>query len=438
MFDTIAATATPVGGALAVLRVSGPAARQILAALFSGSIAPRRVGYGDLRFEGQLLDRATAVFYPGPASFTGEDMAEFIVHGGQAVVRRVLDAILHCGARPADAGEFTRRAFLNGKLDLTEAEAVMDLISAQSLRAAESAAEQLAGSVSRRVNAILDPLVDALAGLNAAIDYPDELEEDVVCALPRTLADAAAAIAALTEDALRARVLREGARVVLAGPPNAGKSALYNALLGEDRAIVTEHAGTTRDLLPAQTQFQGLPVTLIDTAGLGEADDPIEAIGMGRAQDALAQADLVLLTFDASAPLDTQDAALLEATRDRPRLIVLNKTDLPPVLSPAQFEDQPGGVLYVSALLHQGLEELKQAAAELILPQEHPALVTNARHIQALEQAQAALQSAQAAREPDCIATDLTEAVEHLAGITGRSAAAETMDRIFERFCVGK
>ena len=438
MHDTIAAVSTPTGGALAVVRVCGPDARRILTRIFSGSPEPRRVSYGRLTWQGELIDMVTAVFFQGPASFTGEDMVEITTHGGQAVVQRALNAVLAAGARPAEPGEFTRRAFLNGKLDLAQAEAVMDLINAQSQRSAQSAAEQLSGTIGRRIQSISERLVDALAGVNAAIDYPEELDEDVFSALPQQLQSARSALGELIQNGLRGKVLREGARVVLVGRPNVGKSSLYNALLGNDRAIVTEYAGTTRDVLMEQTQFHGLPIQLYDTAGFRFTQDPVERIGVERGQTALEQADFVLLVLDASRPLEEQDFDLIRQTRGKPRAAALNKTDLPAVVTPQQTQALGLLPMPVSAVTGQGLDELCRYISDQILPDAFPVCITNARHIQALEQACACLDSALLAMEPDCVATDLSQALEQLFSITGQTVTETVIDRIFQRFCVGK
>ena len=439
MQDTILALSTPVGGALAVLRLSGPKTKQILERVFSGGAEHRLVRYGKLSDEGGMIDRVTCVYFAAPQSYTGEDMAEITTHGGQAVVRRAMAALVAAGSRMAGPGELTRRAFVNGKLDLAQAEAVMDLIDASAERGARAAAEQLEGSVSRRVNAIAESLLDALSGINAAIDYPDELEEDVTSALPKTLALARAELQELIEGGLRGRVVREGARLVLHGRTNAGKSSLMNALLGRERAIVTQYEGTTRDVLYEQTEFFGLPVVLTDTAGVRETADPVEGVGVKLARDAAGRADLLLLTFDCSRALDEQDERLLEETKRLPRIALLSKSDLAPQLGTEELQERTGlEVFVVSATTGDGVDELKRAVAERLLPQEEQPLVTNARHIEALLNAKAALESAQSAQDLDCMATDIRTALIALNSITGREVDEAVLDRIFSRFCVGK
>ncbi len=438
MYDTIYALATPLGGALAVVRISGAKAKAILQACFSAPCesAPRSMLYGKIKDQsGETLDVCMAAFFPAPKSYTGEDMAELYLHGGAAVVRRVLCALGDTGlCRSAEPGEFTKRAFLNGKMELTRAEAVMDLINAQTALSAKAAAEQLAGSLQGRIASLEEALRYALSSLDAAIDYPEELEEDVESALPETLENARLEIEALIENGEKARLLREGARVVIAGKPNAGKSSLLNALLGQERAIVTGAAGTTRDILQESADFCGVPVRLYDTAGLRDGADEAEKIGVERAREAVENADLLLIALDASEPLCETDKALLEETKDRVRIVLLLKSDLPAVL---HSEGLPSGTMSLSALTGEGIEELKEAAA-MKLGRTESAMVTNARHIGALKQAKQALMQAQGAQDMDCAATDLRDALLALGAITGSAVDEAVIEGIFASFCVGK
>lgn len=439
--DLIYALATPLGGAIAVVRVSGAGTETLLKRCFTGRGAPREMAYGRVVDErGETLDQAMAAFFPGPRSYTGEDMAELYLHGGQATVRRVL-ALLGRHARSARPGEFTQRAFLNGKLDLAQAEAVMDLINAGAERGAKSALAQLEGGLSRRIAAVEGMLLDALSGLEAAIDYPEELEDDVTSALPGTLAAAETELRTLTSAGLSGRVLREGARVALVGRPNAGKSSLLNALAGTERAIVTQYAGTTRDVLEEAVSMEGVPVTLFDTAGIRVADDPVERIGVARARSAAEQADLLLLCFDLAAPLSEEDFALLRETESRPRIAVCNKSDLPALWSAETLAAQGLATLTVSAETGEGLPALRHAIAASVAPEAESALVTNARHIEALCRAAASVTEARqnaGGAELELVATDLRDALDALGQITGRAAAADLIERIFAKFCVGK
>ena len=424
MNDLIYALATPVGGAIAVVRLSGTGAKKLLYTVFTGRGAPREMAYGRIVNEaGEPLDQAMAAFFPAPRSYTGEDMAELYLHGGQTTVRRVL-ALLGRHARGARPGEFTERAFLNGKLDLAQAEAVMDLINAGAERSANSALAQLTGRLSERIAAVEAQLLDALSGLEAAIDYPEELEDDVTSALPGVLAAAEAELAALIGAGLSGRVLREGARVALIGRPNAGKSSLLNALAGAERAIVTQFAGTTRDVLEEAVSMDGIPVTLFDTAGIRAADDPVERIGVERARRAAERADLLLLCFDAAAPLSEEDEALLAETAGRSRLAVCCKGDLPALWEAEALSPYGIEALAVSAETGEGLAALRRAIAARIAPAAESALVTNARHIEALQRAAASVSDAEKSAggtEPELVATDLREA--------GMTVAVEQQDR---------
>ena len=441
MNDLIYALATPVGGAIAVVRLSGTGAKKLLYTVFTWRGAPREMAYGRIVNEaGEPLDQVMAAFFPAPRSYTGEDMAELYLHGGQTTVRRVL-ALLGRHARGARPGEFTERAFLNGKLDLAQAEAVMDLINAGAERSANSALAQLTGRLSERIAAVEAQLLDALSGLEAAIDYPEELEDDVTSALPGVLAAAEAELAALIGAGLSGRVLREGARVALIGRPNAGKSSLLNALAGAERAIVTQFAGTTRDVLEEAVSMDGIPVTLFDTAGIRAADDPVERIGVERARRAAERADLLLLCFDAAAPLSEEDEALLAETAGRSRLAVCCKGDLPALWEAEALSPYGIEALAVSAETGEGLAALRRAIAARIAPAAESALVTNARHIEALQRAAASVSDAEKSAggtEPELVATDLREALAALGQITGREASADLIERIFSKFCVGK
>ena len=423
MNDLIYALATPVGGAIAVVRLSGTGAKELLHTVFTGRGAPREMAYGRIVNEaGEPLDQAMAAFFPAPRSYTGEDMAELYLHGGQTTVRRVL-ALLGRHARGARPGEFTERAFLNGKLDLAQAEAVMDLINAGAERSANSALAQLTGRLSERIAAVEAQLLDALSGLEAAIDYPEELEDDVTSALPGVLAAAEAELAALI------------------GRPNAGKSSLLNALAGAERAIVTPFAGTTRDVLEEAVSMDGIPVTLFDTAGIRAADDPVERIGVERARRAAERADLLLLCFDAAAPLSEEDEALLAETAGRSRLAVCCKDDLPALWEAEALSPYGIEAVAVSAETGEGLAALRRAIAARIAPAAESALVTNARHIEALQRAAASVADAEKSAggtEPELVATDLREALAALGQITGREASADLIERIFSKFCVGK
>jgi tRNA modification GTPase len=374
-----------------------------------------------------------AVYFPAPGSYTGEHMMELNVHGGMQTVQRALGALASLGFRPAACGEFTKRAFLNGKMDLSAAEAVMDVINADAEQSLKAALAQLQGSIKREILSVEDLLTDALSGIDAAIDYPDEAEADTIEALPESLTSAISRVDAMIERARRGRVLRDGLQVAIIGRPNVGKSSLMNAMLGIDRAIVTAVAGTTRDVIDEKVSMDGVPVRLIDTAGIREASDEAERIGVDRARDALNRADVVCLVLDASTPLTDQDEALLHETQESTRIVILNKSDLP---QQCEYADE---AIRVSAKTVEGLDALQKRILALAAPERADgSTITNERHIRVLEQALTALHDAANADELDCAATDVKDALHHLGSITGTDVDASVIDRIFERFCVGK
>jgi len=433
--DTIFAPSTAVGGAIAVLRISGPNAMQT-EQIFSRRLAePGMTRFLRVMDGDTVIDDVIAVCYAAPKSYTGEDMVEISCHGGFQTVQRILALLSRLGFRPAEGGEFTKRAFLNGKLDLSQAEAVMDIIQADAEQSRKAAIDQLHGSVSRAVHGVERLLIDALAGIDAAIDYPDEAEEECLIALPQSLDTAQKEIAELLRNGRRGRVLRDGLRVVILGRPNVGKSSLLNALAGFERAIVTDIAGTTRDILDERMSFDGVPIRLIDTAGVRETEDRAERIGVDRALAEMEKADVLLVLLDGSETLSGEDRELLQRTEHfaARRILVENKCDLPRLLD---RED----TLQVSAKTGTGLDVLKRSILVLAAPQDADTVcITNERHLHALELAEAALEHArQAGEELDCAATDIRAALHALGSITGTDVDATVIDRIFERFCVGK
>ena len=434
MEDTIYAPSSAIGGAIAIIRISGNEASRVRELLEHDPTAhPRELTHAKLVVRGELIDECMAVYFPAPRSYTGEDMIELNLHGGMQTVQRALGALASLGFRPADAGEFTKRAFLNGKMDLSAAEAVMDVINADAEQSLKSALAQLQGSIKREITSVEDLLTDALSGIDAAIDYPDEAEADTIEALPESLTMAIARVDTMIAQARRGRVLRDGLQVAIVGRPNVGKSSLMNAILGNDRAIVTAIAGTTRDIIDEKLSMDGVPVRLIDTAGIREASDEAERIGVDRAREALLRADVVCLVLDASVSLTEADQALLEETQASTRIVLLNKSDLPQKCAYA------GKAIRVSAKTGEGLRELQNAILALAAPENvDGATITNERHIRALELALASLRDATTADELDCAATDVKNALHHLGSITGTDVDASVIDRIFERFCVGK
>lgn len=448
--DTIAAIATPLAeAALGMVRLSGPDAQSIARRVFSGRLEDRRVAHGWLRdpTSGEVVDEAMAVFMAAPRTYTREDMVEFTCHGGPLPPQRTLEILLHQGARPANPGEFTLRAFLNGRLDLAQAEAVLDVVQARTRPGLQLALQGLEGRLSREVRRLREALMDPLALLTAQVAFPeDEVEgPDVVQPLQAALGEVQRLIA--TAD--QGMVYRQGVRTAIAGPPNAGKSSLLNRLLGQGRAIVTPIAGTTRDTIEETANIRGIPFLLIDTAGIVETDDPIEREGIRRSHAVIGAADLVLLVIDASLPPAQQEAETLRGLAGSRVLVVANKRDLLPgsqeEVPPGRAPDGRPAVL-VSALTGEGMDALEQRMAELALgcgPAPMDALVVSSpRHRAALERAAdhlaAALGSLDAQMPADFVTIDLTAAVAALGEITGETVQEDLLDRIFSRFCIGK
>ena len=455
--DTIAAISTPAGpGAIGILRLSGPGAASIAEKCFKPlgrkglrEHAPRELVYGELLDSGGApIDRVLCTYSLGPSSYTGEDTAEFQCHGSPTVLALGLEALFAAGARQAGAGEFTRRAFLNGRLDLAQAEAVGDLLTARSREGARHAAGQLAGALSKKIGAVYSALVDMMAHFHAVLDYPDEdidpfrLEE-----LDNALSNQEGELNALLASCGRGKLLREGVPCAIVGRPNAGKSSLLNAMLGWDRAIVTDIPGTTRDTVEERCELGGVPLRLIDTAGLRNTADPVEKLGVERSRRAMEEAGLIFAVVDISADLTEEDRELLRAVAEtgKPWIFVASKKDL---VKNSRSVGLVGGdtpSVEVSALTGEGLDRLEAAVAQLF-PREEAApygeILTNARQEEA---ARRALESVRRAREaleagvtPDALLTDVEEALSALGELTGQSVREDVTDRIFSKFCVGK
>ncbi len=424
--NTIFALASGLGrAALAVLRLSGPETGSVLARLAGGLPTPRRASVRMLvDADGGALDKGVVLWMPGPASYTGEDCAELHIHGGPAVLRAVSAALLDAGARPAEAGEFSRRAFLNGKMDLLEAEGVADLIAAETEAQRRQALGQVEGVQSALMAAWAERLRHCLAWQEALIDFPDEdLPADVEASLMADIEALAAAFAAGAEDTRRGARLREGVVVVVTGAPNVGKSSLVNALAARDVAITSPYPGTTRDALEVWIELAGVPVMLIDTAGLRETDDPLEAEGVRRARARAARADLVVQVI--ASPFE--DKAMGAAG-----LLVANKIDLAPA---------PAGWLGVSARTGEGLDRLREALSgavrRLTEAGPHPVL-SRARHEGALLEAAACLERAQDAGLPELRGEELRLAMRAIGRITGAVGVEDVLDTVFGSFCIGK
>lgn len=460
--DTIAAIATaPGAAAIGVIRLSGDDAFSLLDRVFFPAGRPmaeqgaRRMVYGELRSSGgEVIDRCLAVRFAAPASYTGEDSAELYCHGGTLVLRLALEALFTAGARQAEAGEFTRRAFLNGRMDLTEAEAAADLLSAETEAAVKNAAAQLGGALRRRVERIYDRMMAVAARFYAVVDYPDEdieeLEEDELRA---ALAFAEAELRELLGSFSRGRTLQHGLPTAILGAPNAGKSSLLNALVGYDRAIVTEVAGTTRDTVEALAQVGGVPLRLIDTAGIRETEDTVERLGIQRTKQAAEEAELLLALIDGSIPpaAEEPEAAFaplkLAATSGKPWILIETKCDLGGgfgVLIDEEGWAQPAASVSLSSVTREGFDRLEEAIRALYPPQSavDATLLTNPRQADAVTRALRAVERAMAAREagltPDAVLTDVEDAISALGELTGKTLREDLVHAIFSRFCVGK
>lgn len=454
MAQTIAALSTAPGGAIGIVRISGERAEACLSALFTPAgnrtLEPRMLTYGTLASDGQVIDRPMAVFFPAPTTYTGEPMAEIHCHGSFAILEEVLRALFVMGVRQAQPGEFTRRAFLNGKLDLFAAEAVNDLVCAQSAQAAALAAAQLGGHISSEFSEMRQKLIAMCAQFLAVIDYPDEEIEDLpLSEIRETLEAMQARLQMLCDSYQRGRALREGLPCVIIGRPNAGKSTLLNALLGYDRAIVTDIAGTTRDTVEETLRLGGLILRLQDTAGLRETDDPVEQIGVGRAKDAVMlakESGVVLAVFDGSQPFGTEDAIVMEQVKGAKRAVaVVNKADLSTQMDLTRLSHHFSAVITLSAKQREGLDALTEALTALTglhdLPQDG-GLITNMRQAEILSHTVQNL--AQASRQllagfaPDAVVYEMEQAIDSLGGMTGERVQEDIVDHIFANFCVGK
>lgn len=456
-FPLVAAVSTPPGpGGIAIVRLSGAGAQSLASRLLSpGRALPedrRAFLHTALRHpaDGGRLDEAVVLSFPGRHSYTGEPVVEFQVHGGRLPARRVLEALATLGVEAAAPGEFTRRAFLNGRLDLSQAEAVMDLVGAESERAAAAAAEQLDGALSRRIAPLYDALVALRADVEASLDFDEGDVPDVLsgATLSVRAREVRAGVAGLLATWREGRLLREGALVVLAGRPNAGKSSLFNALLAQDRAIVADEPGTTRDLLEERLIVHGIPVRLVDTAGLREASGAVERQGVRRAEEQLRRADLRLRVIDASAPDVAAEASALATLPAGSTVAVFSKADLVPA---ASLPSVPSGMraVLVSARTGAGMEALRNVVADALGAgtASDAGVAVNERHRALLERAAVALDEAIALAEgegtgPDfdavLMAQRLREAAEALGAITGRNVSEDVLEAVFSRFCVGK
>jgi tRNA modification GTPase len=452
LLDTIAAISTPIGeGGLAVVRLSGGEAFAISDRIFRAagkngakpSEAPSHtVHYGTVWRDGKTVDEVMLTVLRAPRTFTREHMVEISCHGGILPAKLVLDSVLAAGARLATAGEFTKRAFLNGRIDLAQAEAVADLIHSRTELALEAANEQLAGKLSRRIEQLRDQMVQTLAHVEAHIDFPDEdIAPDTKAQLVTRLEGGVSFMDQLLCTATEGRILRHGIRAAIIGRPNAGKSSLLNQLLGHERAIVSPIPGTTRDTIEETANIRGIPVIFIDTAGLRESADLIEAEGIRRSHETIARAELVLHVLDVSEPLTNEEKAFLDQTLAQKRVIVLNKIDLP-----RRLEGQIDSGVSVSCATGEGIERLKDTIRDLVWSGqaggEMLEVMINARHQDALRRSRLhcvnAIEALRADRPLELAAMDLRIATNAIGEIVGKTTTEDILDSIFSQFCIGK
>ena len=454
--DTIAAITTPLGeSGIGAVRISGPGAYAVGDKIFkSKSEVPlkerrdRSIQYGTIVDEnGTCIDEVLALIMKGPHSYTAEDVLEIQCHGGREALESILQLILRSGARMANPGEFTERAFVNGRIHLAQAEAVMDVIQAKSRAGLTSAVSQLEGRLSKVINKTRNELTELVTRLEVMIDYPEEdLEDIAVPDVSGALKGMQEKLQHMLEESQSGRMIRDGVMAAIAGTPNAGKSSLLNRLLQEERAIVTDVPGTTRDVLEEWITLRGIPVCLVDTAGIRETDDTVEKIGVSRARQYLDRADIILAVIDSSRPLTEEDKDILQSVAGKNVIVVLNKTDLPPVVTSKDLS--PYGFLLcpISASTGKGLDELKDMLLQEVLKggfTDGPsALLTNTRHIELVRQSAEALNRAQQSLQDgmplDCAVVDIRQAWDALGSITGDTVHDDIVEEIFSRFCLGK
>ncbi len=456
--DTIVASATPAGrGAVAIVRLSGPQAIEIARTLWhprgdGGHIRARHLHLGEIRDlrTGRTLDRAMCVLIPGPRSLTGEDIAELHCHGGPYLVRRILALAAAEGARIAQPGEFSRRAFLNGRIDLTEAEAIADLIDARGASALNQSIAQLAGALAQRVKSMRRELIAIRAYLEAEIDFSEE-EIDLPSrrAIATDIIALKESVSALHQSFARGRIIRQGARAAIIGKPNVGKSSILNLILGTERAIVTTIPGTTRDLIEESVDLEDYSLVLVDTAGIRDSSEEVERIGIGRARQAAEQADLLMPVFDASRPVEAEDVDVIELARGRMGIALLNKRDLPQQIGAGDLcrlgLTMP--VLNFCARSGEGLSECREALVRVIEQLAggdvgNEMVITRERHRDALERTlealNAALEGMVGTTPPEIVAVEIAQASESLSSITGEVSNEDVLDTIFREFCIGK
>lgn len=448
--DTIAAISTAYGeGGIGIIRISGSEALNITGRVFKPVLVPNVMTYGHIREGENIIDEVMACYFKAPKSYTAEDVVEIQCHGSVVSLRKILDLVIKNGARIAEPGEFTKRAFLNGRLDLSQAEAVIDLIKAKSDKTFEVALKNLEGGLSKKIKEIRADLVDILVNLTVNIDYPDEdievlTYENLKTALEKVKGD----IERLLLTAYTGRILREGLKVSIIGKPNVGKSSLMNALLNEDRAIVTEIPGTTRDIIEESLNIRDIPVTLIDTAGIRETEDIVEKIGIEKSKKAFNQADLVILILDSAKPLESEDCRIIEKIGDRYVICLLNKVDLGKSIREEEIKRFLPNAVIIETVISSGigidrlLDEIEKLVYGGKVRQEESLIITNVRHRNLLGEAFLSIEDAlnmSRMREPlEFLEIDVNNAYMALGKIIGEEVEENILNEVFRRFCLGK
>lgn len=460
MKETIAAVATAPGEAgIGIIRISGPEAPEILKNIFlyrSGrsleEVEPRRMIFGGIYDEKGLIDEAMVVYMKAPHTYTGEDVVEIQCHGSPVILRQILSLVLKKGAGPADRGEFTKRAFLNGRIDLSEAEAVIDVIQAKSRAGSRAAAAQLSGRLSARIREIRKKMADLVAEIAAQIEYPEEdLEELEYRNIISAINDIYSDVKLLADTASAGKIMKDGCRIALAGRPNVGKSSLMNSLLKEDRAIVTDIPGTTRDTIEEYADLDGIPVRITDTAGIRESDDKIEMIGVEKSREAIEHSDITILLLDSSEAVTEEDRRIFPLLRGRKCIVALNKSDLLPVISGENVIREAGlspdtPLVVLSAETGAGIKDLKDEIRKYVYGGEVESgseiMIADARHEELMNETMQYLLDARdmlaGGEALDFAESDLRSAWMALGEITGESVNDDIVDEIFSRFCLGK
>ncbi|WP_028274509.1 tRNA uridine-5-carboxymethylaminomethyl(34) synthesis GTPase MnmE [Atopococcus tabaci] len=458
-FDTIAAISTPPGeGGIGIVRISGDEALEIADRVYRlgkkklTDQNTHTIHYGRIHDPktDELIDEVMVTIMRAPKTYTREDVVEINTHGGIMAVNKVLQVVLQNGARLAEPGEFTKRAFLNGRIDLSQAEAVMDVIRAKTDKAMSMAVRQLDGNLSKLIRQLRADILGTLAQVEVNIDYPeyDDVEEMTSQLLVEKAREVKATVSQMLESAQQGKILRDGLATAIIGRPNVGKSSLLNVLLKEEKAIVTEIAGTTRDVVEDYVSVKGVPLRLIDTAGIRETEDVVERIGVERSRQALNEADLVLLVFNQNEPLTQEDRVLLQATEENHRIIILNKMDLENRLDMKELEKAAGDspIIRTSIVTQEGINELEANIADLFFSgqtgERDANLISNIRHISLLQDAESALEDVitgiESGMPVDLVQIDMTRAWDYLGEITGDSVQDELITQLFSQFCLGK